>query len=150
MIAFRARSAMFALALGSLAAGCSQPLDDLPRVPVAGTVTLDGQPMPEGVIQFFPAGDAKQERTAGANGEIKDGHFAIAREDGPVAGNYRVSISHVEVKDVAVKGQNKSIPSRNKKFGPEKIPARYNAKSELKADIGPKGADDLKYELQSK
>ena len=43
-------------AVGSTAAGCSQSSDELPREPVSGTVTLDGQPLASGTIQFSPDG----------------------------------------------------------------------------------------------
>jgi hypothetical protein len=140
-----------ALALGLAPIGCSKSLDDLPREPVAGTVTMDDQPLAEALIQFSPTGDAKGGPTAGASGEIKDGKFSIPREEGPVPGNYKVSITHAELKDVKAKGKiNTSIPSRTKKIGPEQIPAKYNTKSELTREIKPGGAKDLEFKLQSK
>jgi hypothetical protein len=150
MVSRRPTHPLLAVALGIAIAGCARPFDDLPRVPAAGTVTMDGRPLPEAVIQFYPLDDASKTRTVGANGQVKDGRFSIPREDGPVPGKYRVSISHAELKTVTPKGQNKSIPSRSNALGPEQIPARYNAKSELKAEIKPGGAEDLKFELQSK
>ncbi len=66
-------------------------------------------------------------------------------------GTYKVSISHAELKDVPAKGKsNTSIPSRSKKLGPELIPAKYNTKSELKAEIKRGGVQDLKFDLQSR
>jgi hypothetical protein len=133
--------------------GCSKRYDDLPREPVAGTVTMDDQPLPEALIQFTPTGDTK---LTGASVPIKDGQFSIPREDGLVPGTYKVFISHAEVKQVTAKPKSKvkmpvsSIPSRTTEMGPEQIPARYNSKSELTAEIKPGGARDLKFELQSK
>ena len=40
-----------------------------------GKVTLDGQPLPKGMIQFRPAGQAE----ATASGAIDEGRFAIPR-----------------------------------------------------------------------
>jgi hypothetical protein len=157
MIARRLSGSLFALASTLAAVGCSRGLDDLPREPVAGTVTMDGLPLSEAVIQFYPTGDASNGPTAGANAEIKDGQFTIPREDGPVPGKYKVSISHAELKDYKPKARgrakvevNTSIPNRIKKIGPELIPARYNAQSELAAEIKPGGVSDLKFELKSK
>jgi hypothetical protein len=151
MIQGRSTHLVLVAVLGLAAAGCSRSRDDLPREPVAGSVTMDGQPLPEAVIQFSPVGDPAKGPTVGANAEIKDGRFSIPREDGLVPGPYKVSISHAELKDVQAKGKvNTSIPSRTKKIGPERIPPRYNANTELKAEIKPGGASDLKYDLQSK
>ncbi len=74
-----------------------------------------------------------------------------SREEGPVPGTYKVSISHADLKEVRAKGKvNASIPSRTKKIGPEQIPARYNSKTELTREIKPGGAMDLEFKLQSK
>jgi hypothetical protein len=146
MIARRCAYSSLALALGLMTFGCSRSKDDLPREPVAGTVTMDGQPLPEAVIQFYPTGDAK---TTGANAQIKDGQFSIPREDGLVPGTYKVSISHAELQAALFKGKKSDSP-RSKRLGPELIPARYNSKSELTAEIKPGGTEDLKFELTSK
>jgi hypothetical protein len=150
MTARRPPLSLLALSLTLAMTGCSRKLDDLPREPVAGTVTMDNQPLPEAVIQFYPQGESSATST-GANAEIKDGRFSIPRESGLVPGTYKVSISHAELTDIDAKGKNRrSTPTRSKKLGPEQIPARYNAKSELKVEIKSGGATDLKYELQSK
>jgi hypothetical protein len=144
MIAPRPARASLALILTMI--GCSRSKDDLPRQPVAGTVTMNGQPLPEGVIQFYPTGNAK---TTGANATIKDGQFSIPREDGLVPGSYKVSISHAELQAALFKGKKDDSP-RSKKLGPELIPAEYNAKSTLTAEVKPGGTRDLKYELNSR
>lgn len=148
----RAAYSLLSLALTIGPVGCSHKLDDRPRVAVAGTVTMDGQPLPEAVITFSPAGTASNDATA-VTWEINDGAFSIPREDGPVPGSYKVSISHAEMKGVEAKGKgrNKKVTlERSKVIGPEKIPARYNTATELKADIPSGGVSNLKYELQSK
>jgi hypothetical protein len=151
MIARRATRSVLAPILILATFGCLKRYDDLPREPVAGTVTMDGQTLPEASIQFSPTGDTK---ATGANTQVKDGQFSIPREDGLVPGTYKVSISHAELVEVADKGKIKappsSIPSRTKRIGPEMIPARYNTKSELTAEIKPGGTRDLKYDLKSK
>jgi hypothetical protein len=129
--------------------GCSTRLDDLPREPVAGVVLIDGQPLPEAVIQFAPMGEASATSTA-EHAEVKDGSFSIPREHGLVPGKYKVAISHAELKAPDTKAKRKITPERSKVLGPEQIPARYNTKSTLEAEIKPGGAKDLKFELQSK
>lgn len=146
MIAPRPARSSLALILALTLIGCSRSKDDLPREPVAGTVTMDGQPLPEAVIQFYPTGDAT---TTGANAQVKNGEFSIPREDGLVPGNYKVSISHAELQATTFKGKKVDSP-RSKRLGPELIPAEYNTKSTLTAEIKRGGTRDLKYDLTSK
>jgi hypothetical protein len=129
--------------------GCSRSLDDLPREAVAGTVTMDGKPLPAGVIQFYPMGEGSATTTA-PNGEIKDGAFSIPREHGAVPGKYKVAISHAELKAAEGKARKKGLPERSKVLGPEQIPAKYNTQTKLETEIKAGGARDLKYDLQSK
>lgn len=70
-------------------AGCARDEVD-GRVAVAGTVTYDGQPVAAGRVRFTPAPG-----TSGpsSGGEIQNGRFRIAAEDGPGLGEYVVSVS---------------------------------------------------------
>ena len=134
------------------AIGCSPSKDDLPREPVAGTVTIDGQPLPEAAIQFTPTGETK---ATGVVAKVEDGKFSIPREEGLVPGAYMVSISHAEQQDgPSAKGKRagsrSTPPSSTKKLGPEQIPARYNTQSKLTAEIKKGGVSDLSFPLESK
>jgi hypothetical protein len=148
MIARHQRFALapFLAALG-LIAGCSGSRDDLPREPVAGTVTMDGQPLAEGAIQFSPAAGAEG-RVTSATVPIENGQFSIPRAEGLVPGSYKVSISAVPVpRDTRIKatfGKKKATPFK------ELIPAKYNTKTILTGEIKRGGASGLKYDLQSK
>jgi hypothetical protein len=145
------RRALFLALFLSPVIGCSRSKDDLPREPVAGTVTLDNQPLAVGVIQFTPT-DPAAAATAHVT-EIADGKFSIPKEDGLVPGTYRISISHAEMEEVKTKSKTKKPAgslSKATRLGKEMIPARYNIQSTLKEQIKPGGAGDLKYDLQSK
>jgi hypothetical protein len=146
---------VLSLALGIAMTGCAGSGDNLPREPITGNVTMDGQPLPEGVIQFSPTGDATKGAAVGANADIKDGQFSIPREQGLIPGNYKIAISHAALTEEKAKGKTNTkvdskIPSRTTALGPEQIPARYNTQSELKTEIKPGGGRDLKYDLKSK
>jgi hypothetical protein len=141
-------------AVGLAAAGCSQSGDELPREPVSGTVTLDSQPLADGVIQFMPATSATGEGTAviqPGGATIKGGRFSIPRDTGLVPGSYNVAINAADrgaeqtkpdVPGTGQKAQKGRVPK-------ELIPAKYNAQTELKAEIKKGGASDLKFDLQS-
>jgi hypothetical protein len=136
------------LFLVAAVSGCSLSGDNLPREPVSGTVTLDGQPLASGTIQFTPVDQA----TGVAGGDaIRDGRFSIPRETGLVPGSYRVAIYSAgaagRTKGQAPEGRQiaKAGPAR------ESIPAKYNAQSELKAEIKKGGSNvGLQFPLVSK
>ena len=57
------------LLMCALVAGCSSAKKD--EVEVTGSVTIDGQPVPQGVVQFI----AKDGQTPTGGGVIKDGKY---------------------------------------------------------------------------
>jgi hypothetical protein len=69
--------------------GCGGP-DGPERAAVQGTVTFDGEPVPEGTIKFIPT-----EGTTGptSGGRIEDGKFHITEDVGPVIGRQLVAIT---------------------------------------------------------
>ena len=73
-------------------AGCG---DGRPsRVPVSGSVVIDGQPVTHGSIMFIPAGG----RPAGGSVDTQ-GHFALTcyePGDGATPGHHRVKVTAVE------------------------------------------------------
>ncbi len=135
------------LALGLALAGCGTQADtdDLPRQAVSGTVNFDGRPLDHGRIVFQPAStDARPP----AGGDIKDGRFAIPRDQGPTPGEYRVMISSTgpappgtdappgteEVRAPAPpRGASRAV--RSPRAAPELIPQEYNAKTKLTAKV---------------
>jgi hypothetical protein len=141
----RVYSLLSTAVMGLAAIGCGgEPSDNLPREAVAGKVTMDGQPLPKATITFLPAG--KEESSA--TGQIENGEFSIPRERGPVAGEYKVAISHTDQPEGHVKVELKK-PGKKAAGYKELIPARYNSKTELKATVPKGGKSDLKYELSS-
>lgn len=136
-----------AFALGSLLCfsafiGCGGPATD--RVPVAGEVTLDGQPLERGSIEFHPEGE---EGTV-TGGVIREGTFEIPAVQGAKPGNYSVRIfasgSGVEVDPDQPPG-----PEAEGQVAEELIPAKFNTETELSEEIGEQGAVDLRFELTS-
>jgi hypothetical protein len=82
---------LFRLACGALVAstfGCQRP-DGIARIAVTGTVTSDsGEPI-TGTISFLPKNGTEG---PAATASLIDGVFAFHRENGPVAGEYRVLV----------------------------------------------------------
>lgn len=88
----RIPSALALVATVAVALGCGS--DRLTTVPVSGTVTLDGRPVPSGKVVFTP------ERGPAATGAIEsDGSFTLGtygETDGATLGPHRVAVIATE------------------------------------------------------
>jgi hypothetical protein len=106
---------------------------------VSGAVTLDGQPLAKGQISFAPI-DGKSS-TAGAS--IVDGKYMA--EVPPGEKSVRISAPKVTGK----KKMYETPDSPTVDVVEELLPARYNARSELKMTVTG-GAQEKSFELKSK
>jgi len=150
--AIRARLSRFTLCLVPFVlAGCFGASE--PPIPetelVFGTVTLNGEPLPNAMVMFFPSGDTKGIECSGITNE--SGRFELQHPRGPVgapAGTYKVVVSHL------VDGQGKPIVP-NPNIPPadmgavEALPPKYSSLDEtvLSAQI-PAAEGDVKLELK--
>jgi len=119
------------IALGS---GCtpSNPKPP-PMAKVSGKVTLDGDPMKEGEIEF--EAPAQPPRTL----KIEGGAFS-----GEVFSGKNVVRLHM-----FKEGPPASTDPDKKPMKLESLPAKYNAKTTLSADVPAAGATDLKFDATS-
>lgn len=139
--------AVATLLMASAAFGCTggpRADGDLVRVAVSGEVTLDGKPLPEGKIEFAPVGTAPADI---AVADIEDGRFSIVRSVGPSPGKYKVKISSRKSQKIAAGQEPGGAPNKRE---PEKIPKKYNTKSELEIHIPPEGPVTLNFPLEGK
>lgn len=134
-------SAFVSLLSCSFLSGCGAPTGD--RVPLAGEVTLDGQPLDRGSIEFHPDDEGSI-----TGGMVLDGKFEIPANQGAKPGKYLVRIfasgNAIEVNPDEAPG-----PEADNQVSEERIPAKYNTKTELTADIGNQGDDSLRFEVSS-
>lgn len=110
-------------------AGCGGASDSLPRQPVEGTITYDGQPLKDGNIQFSPA-DPNMKDPVRGGAPIMDGKYSIPQDVGLVPGKYNVVISAA-----SAEASSDDAPGAVKALPKELLPAKYNTKSTLTADI---------------
>ncbi len=124
-------------------AGCGGPPDGLNRQAVTGTVRWNGEPMKAGLIQFQPSSPG----TAAPGGAgIADGSYSIGRAEGLVPGSYRVSITTAPA---AVQPAG-ALPGDSAPPPKEPIPAKYNAKTDLLAEVKGDGPNKFDFELKAK
>lgn len=128
--------ALAGLAVGlAAAAGCGGQ----PKAHVRGKVTLDGKPVAEGTIQFFPTGATGQT----AAGTIKDGVYEAEAS----VGEMKVTISANEV--VGKQKMYDTPDSPTVDVLRQIIPAKYNTASELKVTLTDGTNEDVNFELTS-
>ena len=126
-------------------AGCGGAAsDNLPRQPIEGTVTLNGQALGEATIQFVPV-DMRLGTPSIA--EVKAGKFKSDRVTGPVPGAYRVVISSVPSAPPIADGE---VPGPRPKRAPDLIPPQYNVKSTLLAEVKPDSPNSFDFPLVKK
>ena len=112
-------------------------------MPLEGTVSLDGRPLQKGAIQFNPL-PGTPGPTAG--GEIADGRFAILPSGGPFAGKFSVQIT------AAGSTGRKVLDLFSKRMIDEYVqylPARYNSRSQLQAEVTAAGPNRFDFALTS-
>lgn len=126
------------LTIAIAACGCGGD-DPLRRYSVSGTATFDGQPLPEGDIVFLPT-DGKARPEGGA---IKNGAFTVDMVPGKKRVEIRASRENPGKLIDSMLEPGKKVPARE-----DYIPAKYNDKSELTADVT-SSTPPLKFELKS-
>jgi hypothetical protein len=137
-----ARQVLGSLSLAlALAAGCSRSGPE--RYEVCGTVVYAGEEVSDGAIALVPIGGTKGPRVGG---NIQQGQYHIASNGGPVAGRHRVEITCIRK------------TGRKIQMGPQVvdqtdniIPPKYSGeKSELTADVQPRGKNVFDFTLKAK
>jgi len=118
--------------------GCSPAATGPAEYPVTGTVTLDGAPIAEGRILFRKIGDGDR----GFGAEIKDGKYSLNSE----AGKVKIEITAAR----PVPGKFHSPNGTPEPVMEAIVPAKYNSKTTLEAEVKPSSDNTIPFELTSK
>ena len=136
-------------ALGMLCClpGCSG--ESFERGAVSGTVRFNGEPVEDGKIVFYPAGDTQGPPAIGL---IIDGQYSLEVDDGPIVGRHRVEIqglrqSDQQVPDMSGAARTKLNPELVDRVLPF-IPPEFNVRSTLKRDVTA-GEQELNFDLEA-
>jgi len=132
----------FGLLLVVFLVGCGPSTDG--RVPLAGEVLLDGQPIDRGSIEFHPQGEGGTL----TGGTIVNGKFEIPAIQGPKPGKYQVRV-FAAGDSVGVDPNEPPGPESEQQVAKERVAKRFNVESELMTDVGDKGDTALKFSVES-
>ncbi|MFM7540599.1 MAG: hypothetical protein ACKO9Z_13165 [Planctomycetota bacterium] len=121
-----------------LAAGCGGD----GRSRVSGLVNLKGQPLKAGVISFIEVGAI----APSGGSAIQDGKYEVPAEAGLKPGKYAVAISAPENKSRAA--AEEAMPGMSGPPPKETLPAKYNSKTELRAEVKAGAKNEFDFDLQ--
>jgi hypothetical protein len=124
--------------------GCTGSKDPYGRLPLAGTVTFQGQPLAEGIIEFLPSDPNQRLSTRTL---VSKGKYQVPREQGVPPGTYRVLISSP---DPSSQDTGEQLGPPGMKMPPpakERIPARYNRQSRVTVDVQDGGANTFDFRI---
>lgn len=117
------------------------------RCPFAGTVTVNGDPLPAGRIRFTPRiGTQGPAASAG----IVNGLFRVPVEEGLLPGVYRVEIEAAENLGFSIDDEAAFAKRGGKPLPPNPIPGRYHCDSSLTAAITSISKNEFTFDLEVK
>ena len=137
---------LFAIAAMLVIVGCSsRPADEPPLGRVRGKVTMDGQPLAGVDVAFLPEKGRPSMATTDATGHYD--LWYINRTMGAKVGPHKVFVRPTEMspEEAAANGSR----SGAQVTPPPRIPAKYNKRSTLTAEVKP-GRNTFDFALESK
>ncbi|HTN03270.1 MAG TPA: hypothetical protein VL132_15380 [Planctomycetaceae bacterium] len=112
---------------------------------VTGTVMLDNEPLSGIAVTFLPDNGRPATGTTDENGDYK--LIYIGKTPGCKVGHSRVEIGYAEEEDEGVETEGDDAVQTPGDTEQKDIPARYNAESELEADVKP-GENVFNFDLK--
>jgi hypothetical protein len=122
-----------------LSAGCGGATEGPALYPVTGTVTLNGEPIEEGRIQFR---EQEGDRRA-FSGQIVDGEYSLEAEPGSM--DVQIYASRI----VPGKFDTSNPDDDPQPVGEMYIPEKYNSRTTLTAEVSASGDNNIPFELTS-
>lgn len=141
----KSRRIATAVALATIV-GCG---GEFPIAPVAGVVTLDGEPLPEASVYFQPQrrGDDPIVGPASQGVTDSEGRFTLSTvhgQAGAVVGRHSVSVSTYSSRLVDPKNSD-----RIEVVSPERVPPKYRVPGQLTFEVPAGGASEANFDLTS-
>ncbi|MCI0459695.1 MAG: DUF4198 domain-containing protein [Gemmataceae bacterium] len=119
--------------------------------PVSGRVTLNGKPLPKASVTFVPMATKENQNPGPTAQDVTDadGRFKVAIDPetpGAVVGKCRIYISTL-LSDPDADSRDAGGPIKNVR---DKVPEKYNQKTELVFDVPAAGTDQANFDLKSR
>jgi hypothetical protein len=132
----------FAIAILAMVSGCGESDPFSGRVPIRGTLTLDQAPLKVGTVTLIPRGSGPA-----VSGTIVEGELSIPAHEGPTPGAYQVEVRSIQPtgRKVPDSDDYKTLVEETKDL----VPARYNQRSELLAEVKPGEGNHFTWNLES-
>jgi hypothetical protein len=145
------RSGLLAAAITILSlnlTGCGGPGDQPEMGLVTGTVTMDSKPLSGVAVMFSPVDGRPAMGKTDAEGKYELTYIRDTK--GCKVGKNKVQIGNTEEEDdpAAESGDDAAAPKKPAKSNKVEIPAKYNTKTELEADVKP-GENTFNFDLKS-
>jgi hypothetical protein len=119
--------------------GCGQNIDGFTYQPVSGRVTVNGQPQTGLKVVFVPQHGRLESGSPSVGVTNEEGLYELKTLDGltgAAVGDHLVSISSEEID-----------PDTQAVVRSERIPARYNANTELRFSVPPNGTEQADFSI---
>jgi hypothetical protein len=134
--------AWLVLGMGLLSAGCSDQYSG--RYAISGKVTLEGKPLDEGQILFFPI--ENQDTTTGVG--IANGRYEIPRQNGLKPGKYLVRITSGDLKTPEVTDEEAASPGGSTNvMATDRIPPEWNISSDKQVEVKESGGNEFNFDI---
>ena len=131
------------IALGALFVGCG-PDNPLGRHALSGKVTLDGNPLEQGNVEFHPMFEGGVQ----SGGTITGGSYSIPAHEGATPGKYRVSIIDFVPTPPLPPGH---MPGDPLPPSPRpKVPVEWNTRSQQTIEVKKEGPFEFNFEIRTK
>ena len=138
-------SVVLLLAAGLSGCGYNNPLR---RKAASGKVIVDGQPLPRGSISFV---SKVRQNGVRSGAVITDGEYALPIEKGLPPGEYAVSILDAGGGTAAERVKNTNMLPGSEPFVQiqQRIPPKYNFKSELIREVTAEGPNVFNFDIKT-
>lgn len=140
-------SSFFLICLAAMACGCSKS-SKFDLAPVAGTVTLDGQPLADADVTFFYQGSSAPGYRISTGKTDPAGKYELkaGAKPGAVPGDFKVTVSRIVSKDGATVNLDEGMDMTQLEMqglAKQSLPEKYSdyEKTELSAKVE-KGKSD--------
>lgn len=120
--------------------GCGKT--EAPRYRVAGVVKYKGEPVKAGTITFRSV-----DGQSNGVGNILNGDYDIPATSGLPTGKYQVTVSYPDPKAPAAPPEG-NMPGDSMALPKDLLPAKYNSKSELSAEIKAVDRNEANFDLK--